>query len=497
MFAEVGEGKERGVMNVESVRRFGKSLVSGKFKHLPKILTLAPAGILGIVFVSLLFPVFNPLLFLTTGAKQSSAACVPAPGDSCGDYTSSLTLATSGRLDFAVTASESGRISSGVLRARVNTDSPVGYNLTIEASAMNNGTAGNLTNAENANTGKSDALVPITTSPGNPATIAQPATFSASNCNSWGFAIPNAQVGTVPTGWNESYVAQSQLPTTDSAHNTYRFAAVPTTSTMVKNAITGSSGEEVTDFFFAACAGGAGGELSQGAYQGNITITATTNSVPAPTITSIAASTDFGSGDGGNSNLDAMKGTGPITGNQLVTITGTGFGSPSSPYLTEVYIGGTEANDWTDGYPCTELTVISSTQATCRTAGTNNPDTVVAPSDGQVMQTMTAEQCAAMNVGDIVSMVDARDNKEYKIKKMPDEKCWMYENLGYTGGGNGMYSDTVDTLIETTSGSTWDTTNTTRNFVNNSSPGVTVDSGEHCTNTETNTLSVAYFPQTT
>ncbi|MCL2094709.1 fibrobacter succinogenes major paralogous domain-containing protein [Candidatus Saccharibacteria bacterium] len=93
-------------------------------------------------------------------------------------------------------------------------------------------------------------------------------------------------------------------------------------------------------------------------------------------------------------------------------------------------------------------------------------------------------------VGDIITLPDARDNTQYRIKKMPDNKCWMMDNLAYTGGGDNTYGDVVPAfsgstpttsstgvLIEHPGGGDWPVggsnanRQTVRQFANNSSAG--------------------------
>jgi uncharacterized protein (TIGR02145 family) len=45
------------------------------------------------------------------------------------------------------------------------------------------------------------------------------------------------------------------------------------------------------------------------------------------------------------------------------------------------------------------------------------------------MQEMTPEVCAASELGDTKQLVDLRDNRSYWVKKMPDNGCWMVQNL--------------------------------------------------------------------
>ena len=45
------------------------------------------------------------------------------------------------------------------------------------------------------------------------------------------------------------------------------------------------------------------------------------------------------------------------------------------------------------------------------------------------MQSFSASDCNAMNVGDVTARKDTRDNNVYAIAKLADGKCWMIENL--------------------------------------------------------------------
>ncbi|MCL2095152.1 hypothetical protein FWH13_03460 [Candidatus Saccharibacteria bacterium] len=108
------------------------------------------------------------------------------------------------------------------------------------------------------------------------------------------------------------------------------------------------------------------------------------------------------------------------------------------------------------------------------------------------MQDFTTEACSAMAIGDIITLADARDGKPYRVRKMPDDKCWMLDNLAYTGGGGNNYGDVVavgsgvGSLQEVTESSSWGG-NTTRRFANNSTASLTLNSGTTCTTSITGT----------
>ncbi|MCL2002080.1 fibrobacter succinogenes major paralogous domain-containing protein [Candidatus Saccharibacteria bacterium] len=87
------------------------------------------------------------------------------------------------------------------------------------------------------------------------------------------------------------------------------------------------------------------------------------------------------------------------------------------------------------------------------------------------MQQFTDTQCSAMSIGDTISLQDARDGQSYQIRKMPDGKCWMLDNLAYVGGGTNTYGDVVASngtgvggLVQQTTTAGWaDTTLTATN----------------------------------
>ncbi|MBR3236168.1 hypothetical protein IKF92_00595 [Candidatus Saccharibacteria bacterium] len=67
------------------------------------------------------------------------------------------------------------------------------------------------------------------------------------------------------------------------------------------------------------------------------------------------------------------------------------------------------------------------------------------------MQDFTQAQCSNMPVNQVVALTDNRDNNTYAIAKLPDNKCWMIENLRLAN---------ESTISGTTSPVTLSTTNT-------------------------------------
>ncbi len=364
----------------------------------------------------------------------------------------------------------------------------------MDTTAQNGGINGNLTHTTQSN----QVLTPITNGAASnpqPATIGDPKTFTTTNCNAWGFAIPKTEANSpispvvVVNNWNDTYAIQTNTQA-DSAANIYRFSAVQPTGQALNpiksSTKPGNSTPDNTNLYFAACGGGSTGIPITGHYTATINLSAIANMpIDPPIITSITP--NFGL----------------LAGGTTITIHGQNFTTnpadptnPDNALVTNVTI---------DSNTCTNLTIVSDTELTCVTpSGTAGLKDVVLQGpvgdytkaqaftyDNPTMQTFTPTWCKSLAQGQIVTLPDARDNKEYKIKKMPDNKCWMYDNLGYTGNTAaemtaGGHTAGPGVLIETTSGSTWDTSNSTRNFVNNSTAAVTVDSGgTRCTSTET------------
>ncbi len=51
--------------------------------------------------------------------------------------------------------------------------------------------------------------------------------------------------------------------------------------------------------------------------------------------------------------------------------------------------------------------------------------------------------CTKLNIGERVTLIDARDSQEYTVAKLKDNKCWMTKNLNLAGGTI-LSSDTTD-----------------------------------------------------
>lgn len=51
------------------------------------------------------------------------------------------------------------------------------------------------------------------------------------------------------------------------------------------------------------------------------------------------------------------------------------------------------------------------------------------PQAGTTMQGFTNAMCSSMDTYSTVLLVDTRNNQEYRVRKMPDGRCWMIDNL--------------------------------------------------------------------
>ena len=60
--------------------------------------------------------------------------------------------------------------------------------------------------------------------------------------------------------------------------------------------------------------------------------------------------------------------------------------------------------------------------------------TYQAPSVNTTLQSYTATDCTSMDTYATVILVDARDSKSYRVRKMPDGRCWMIDNLALATG---------------------------------------------------------------
>jgi uncharacterized protein (TIGR02145 family) len=49
------------------------------------------------------------------------------------------------------------------------------------------------------------------------------------------------------------------------------------------------------------------------------------------------------------------------------------------------------------------------------------------------MQSFTLSKCSSLALGEVVILRDIRNNQDYRIKKLPDGKCWMIDNLKLAG----------------------------------------------------------------
>lgn len=111
----------------------------------------------------------------------------------------------------------------------------------------------------------------------------------------------------------------------------------------------------------------------------------------------------------------------------------------------------------------------------------------------QPMQTFTRAQCASLPINKEILAKDMRDNRIYRVKKMPDNKCWMISNLAYNGGGTNTYGDVHTlTFANATATSPWTTTTglTNRYVTTNNYTGTTTTDRDGFNNIRTTTATL-------
>ncbi len=211
----------------------------------------------------------------------------------------------------------------------------------------------------------------------------------------------------------------------------------------------------------------------------------------SPVITAVSPSTNTTGGDIYISGINFVD----IAGDDNLGLAGGGG----------IAIIGTSANNGVtvNGKPCLSYRILSPTEALCTlpeladsatynvqmnstTLGASNANRTVAYDNatkgymqdfGKVTGTGNNiagdyANCADMPMGLAIQLQDARNSARYRVKKMPDQKCWMVDNLAYAGGGTDTYGDIQTlTFANATASSGWNATTgiqgryvTTNNF---------------------------------
>ncbi|MBR3249024.1 hypothetical protein IKF89_03320, partial [Candidatus Saccharibacteria bacterium] len=66
------------------------------------------------------------------------------------------------------------------------------------------------------------------------------------------------------------------------------------------------------------------------------------------------------------------------------------------------------------------------------------------------MQDMTADICGAVDIEeDQISLIDVRDNNVYNVAKLKDNRCWMIQNLRFSGTSLDSATSNVDSIYTT------------------------------------------------
>lgn len=186
--------------------------------------------------------------------------------------------------------------------------------------------------------------------------------------------------------------------------------------------------------------------LPAGTYSNTIVFTAISNSIPSATLASSPISPTE------SNAIDVYPSTG--WGGDTVTITSNGL----FQNVESVTVGGTNCMSYaidsanmircvlpnlpvnnsgymvavsTDSGPVDLSNLTIRYIDPYRVTITGNTTTEV-----RTMQDFTAENCLAMDTYQVATLTDERNNQSYRIRKMPDNKCWMIDNLKYAGESN-------------------------------------------------------------
>ena len=339
-----------------------------------------------------------------------------------------------------VTPTPAGMEATGNLVINVSSNNPTGYTLTMSAKTSN--TALIHTNGTN--------TIPSTTNP----------TAATLPTNTWGYNVgPNATT----------------------------FLAIPAPSGAVT--LRNTTGPTASDDTAITIGAKTDINVLPGVYSNDLTFTAVANYFSIPTVTSASPS--------------------PTVVGGTITIAGSNFfGGSGSNMVTQVTVG---------GVPCTRFLVSSDTLLVCvvpSLADGTYPIAVTTQSTSNVNVTVTIQQpayptmqafntaaCNAMPIyyptasppaGSEVDLLDTRDMKVYKVRKLPSNTsgttgwCWMVDNLAIEPAP----ANTQVLLLESTNSDFPTAANhifpmTSTSFVNpNTAPGQT-----YCAN-----LSTATYP---
>ncbi len=111
------------------------------------------------------------------------------------------------------------------------------------------------------------------------------------------------------------------------------------------------------------------------------------------------------------------------------------------------------------GSACTGTTYAAGATYTL-TSGSTNDVTLYALWE-QSTRTMQDFSCSDLTTGQTTTLVDARDNIEYKVAKLADSKCWMLDNLAFNGKdnqGSGSYVTMNNSNTNISGSATWNDT---------------------------------------
>jgi len=375
---------------------------------------------------------------------------------------------------FNITPTPTGILTSEELIVTVSTNNSTGYKLKMSSLTDNTDLVSVLDpNQPNASPNPIAPLAPTlpviasTTAP-----IGAPAVLSS---NTWGYTL------TTP------------LPSTP------LFSRIPIFSSA--DTLKDTVGPDVASTTIVTFGVNINNTIPSGAYTGTIVLTAVGNPTPdIIRITNVVPSVNWSGGD--------------------IYLAGTNF--PTTTTGTTITIGGT---------PCASIRLIDTNNAICvlpnKPTGSTYPVVITSAALGKSntnrtvtydgsnkgnMQDFSQTNCTAMLVGLTQIYTDTRNNANYRVKKMLDNKCWMIDNLAYRGdplNEDNTYGDTHsldfhtacgtdywnDSVVSTCNGpTTWLSNNNTRRVTTNNFTGGDLNDrvGNNIQNTEAN-----FYPSST
>ena len=366
----------------------------------------SPIGMIAFLVAFISFSALSPI-------ETTDAAEILSALDNNG---SAVSISTANNtIDLSLSADTAGAVRTASDVVTVTAGSS-GYQLYISTIGANNALVRDGTTGTNAND-----IIPASTV----TSISSPAVLTN---NTWGFAVParNATSGSgsedvVANGFGEA----STYPTGDNSVATSKFIAIPAKGDDLlvakRSSATPSSGNP-TNFYYGVRATTA---KPSGLYKATVTYTAI--------------------GDSITNNLASVtpERTNKLTGGELITISTPSTTALSSLGTITALVGGEPClnptatkNDSYVNVTCSAPALATGWHEVSVNFATAGETYIVNPGieyyanePTLTMQGFTSDQCGNLAVGSTITLTDTRDNNTYTVAKLPDNNCWMSQNL--------------------------------------------------------------------